>query len=98
MLEAPIKGKRMKTFRRTHRKLKVESLEDRCLTASLGTPAFVPTVNSVQPGYELSGSQTPSLTPTDALVRGHDRVSGMRFNHNETLVRPRRRTGRRVRS
>ncbi len=88
----------MKTFQRTHRKLKVESLEDRCLTASLGTTAFTPTVNSLQTAYELSGSQTPSLTPTDALVRSHDWVSGMRFNHNETLVRNRRRTGRRVRS
>ncbi len=80
----------MKTSKPTPRKLKIESLEDRCLTASLGgATAFAPAVSSFQ-AYELAGPQTPSLTPTVALVRSYDWVSGIRLNHNETLVRDRR--------
>ncbi len=86
----------MKISKPTPRKLKVESLEDRCLTASLGgAMAFAPAMSSLQ-AYELAGPQTPSLTPTVALVRSYDWVSGLTRNHNETLVRDRRRTGRRM--
>ncbi len=75
----------MKTSRPTDRKLKVENLEDRCLTASLATTALGPTTSSFQTAYELSG-QTSGLTPTPALVRSYDWVSGLTRNHNETLV------------
>jgi hypothetical protein len=91
-----MKGNAMKPSKPSPRRLKVESLEHRCLTASLsGATAFTPTSNTFEVGYELSGPQTPSLTPTVALVRGYELVSGLRMNHNETLARARRRSGHR---
>ncbi len=84
----------MKTSKPTGRKLRVENLEDRCLTASLAATPLAPPATSFQTTYEVSG-QPPSLTQTPALVRSYELVSGLRMNHNETLVRSRRHGSRR---
>ncbi|MBM4071693.1 MAG: hypothetical protein FJ271_22625 [Planctomycetes bacterium] len=79
-------------------RLHVEALEERCLmTASAGASALLPVQKSQQPSSVVvqaapAAQSTMNILGLDGnatglLVRSHDLVSGMRLNHNETMVR-----------
>ena len=87
----------MKNSKQASRKLQVESLEDRCAPAALTFQAALPTLNSREVSYGPAAVKSMD-TQTLTLVRSLDWVSGLRPNHNETMIRThgrRRHRGRR---
>lgn len=76
----------MNKHNRNHRKLEVEALEDRFMPSSTLTSASL--IQSVPQNFQTVSSQTITLSSeTVTPVRSYDWVSGLRRNHNETLVR-----------
>jgi hypothetical protein len=82
-----------------NRKLELEALEDRLLatTGLTSLTAPVTPLSSSATTYSLTSPLNGwSLVPNDlTLVRSFDWVSGVRINHNQTLVRDASRKARR---
>ena len=81
--------------RATNRKLQIESLEDRRLTAAVSgqLTAFTPGPHS-EVALVRSIGPIEQVSLTRAIVDTSSWKAGIRINHNETLVRSRRRNKR----
>lgn len=75
--------------------LQLETLEDRCLMTASPSPTVLTPVQKFQQPSSAMVQATPSAinvlgldgNAAGPLVRSYDMVSGMRLNHNETMVR-----------
>jgi hypothetical protein len=86
--------------RSPNRKLRIESLEDRRLTAAAITqyPAPISAAPRTESALVQSISSTEQFSLTRGLTDASGWTKGLRVNHNETLVRNRRRKQRQGRS